>query len=59
MSTAAPAARHTTISLPTTIGLIVALAGPFVVQFVLAPLIVPSPLHPTSAVVLSQGLLWY
>ena len=39
MSTTTPAAPPTTMGLPTTIGLIVALAGPFLVQFVLAPLI--------------------
>ena len=58
MSTAAPAAPPTTIGLPTTVGLMVALAGPFLVQFVLAPLIVQSPLRPTTAVLLSQGMLW-
>ena len=58
MSTAAPAAPATTIGLPTTVGLMVALAGPFLVQFVLAPLIVQSPLRPTTAVLLSQGMLW-
>ena len=45
MSTTTPAAPPTTMGLPTTIGLIVALAGPFLVQFVLAPLIVQSPLR--------------
>ena len=34
MSTTTSAARPTTAALPTTIGLIVALAGPFLVQFV-------------------------
>jgi membrane protease YdiL (CAAX protease family) len=58
MSTAAPAAPPTTAALPTTVGLIVTLAGPFLVQFVLAPLILQSPLHPTTAVLLSQGMLW-
>jgi CAAX protease family protein len=43
---------------PTIIGLIAALAGPFMVQFVLAPLILQSPLSTTSAVLLSQGMLW-
>ena len=58
MSTATHAVRPTTTALATTIGLIVALAGPFLVQFVLAPLIVQSPLRPTTAVLLSQGMLW-
>jgi membrane protease YdiL (CAAX protease family) len=58
MSTTTPAALPPTIGLPTTIGLIVALAGPFLVQFVLAPLILQSPLRPTNAVLLSQGMLW-
>ena len=58
MSTTTPAAPPITIGLPTTIGLIVALAGPFLVQFVLAPLILQSPLHPTTAVLLSQAMLW-
>jgi hypothetical protein len=53
MSTTTPAALPPTIGLPTTIGLIVALAGPFLVQFVLAPLILQSPLRPTNAVLLS------
>jgi hypothetical protein len=38
MSTATPVLRHTTSGLPTTIGLMVAVAGPFLVQLVLAPL---------------------
>lgn len=58
MSTTTHTARPTTIGLPTTMGLIVALAGPFLVQFVLAPLMLPSPLRPTTAVLLSQGMLW-
>ena len=49
--------RATPAVLPTTIGLVVALAGPFLVQFVLAPLLLQL-LHPTIAVLLSQGLLW-
>ena len=43
--------------LPTTIGLIVALAGPFLVQFVLAPLILQSRVNSSTAVLLSQGML--
>ena len=43
--------------LPTRIGLIVALAGPFLVQFVLAPLILQSRVNPSTAVLLSQGTL--
>ena len=35
-----------------------ALAGPFLVQFVLAPLIMQSPLRPTTAVLLGQAMLW-
>jgi len=58
MSTAATAVRRTAIGLPTAIGLIVALAGPFLVQFVIAPLILQSPLRSTTAVLLSQGMLW-
>ena len=58
MSTTTPAAPPTTMGLPITIGLIVALAGPFLVQFVLAPLIMQSPLRPTTAVLLSQAMLW-
>ena len=58
MSTGTPAVRRTTLGLPTTIGLIVALAGPFLVQFVLAPLMLQSSLRPTTAVLLSQGMLW-
>jgi CAAX protease family protein len=58
MSTAATAVRRTAIGLPTAIGLIVALAGPFLVQFVLAPLILQSPLRSTTAVLLSQAMLW-
>ena len=42
MSTTTPAVRPTTMGLPTTIGLIVALAGPFLVQSVLAPLVLQS-----------------
>ena len=57
MSTTTHADRPTTTALPTTIGLTVALAGPFLVQFVLAPLIVQSPLQPTTAVLLSQAML--
>ena len=57
MSTAAPAVRYTTIGLPTAIGLIVALVGPFLVQLVLAPLILRSEVHPSTAVLLSQGVL--
>lgn len=49
--------RATPAVLPTTIGLVVALAGPFLVQFVLAPLLLRL-VHPTIAVLLSQGLLW-
>jgi uncharacterized protein len=40
------------------VGLIVALAGPFLVQFVLAPLVLQSPAGSSSAVLLSQGMLW-
>ena len=58
MSTATPAVRPTAIGLPITIGLIVALAGPFLVQVVLAPLILQSALRPTTAVLLSQAMLW-
>jgi len=58
MSSTTPTVRPTTSGLPTTIGLIVALAGPFLVQFVLAPLILQSPLHPTTAVLLGQAMLW-
>jgi uncharacterized protein len=58
MSTAARAAPLATAGLATTTGLIVALAGPFLVQFVLAPLILQSPLRQSSAVLLSQGMLW-
>jgi uncharacterized protein len=58
MSTTAPAARPTISGLPTTIGLIVALAGPFGVQFVLAPLILQSGVDATTAVLLSQSMLW-
>ncbi len=58
MSTTTPSAPPTTVGLPTTIGLIVALTGPFLVQFVVAPLILQSPLHPTTAVLLGQGMLW-
>ncbi len=43
--------------LPTTIGLIVALAGPFLVQFVLAPLILQSRVDSSTAVLLSQAML--
>ena len=58
MSTPVPAVRPATIGLPTTIGLIVALAGPFLVQFALAPLILRSGVGLTSAVLLSQSMLW-
>ena len=58
MSSTTSALRPTAIGLPTTIGLMVALAGPFLVQFVLAPLMLQSPLRPTTAVLLSQALLW-
>ena len=58
MSTTTPTARPTTIGLPATIGLTVALAGPFLVQFVLAPLMLQSSLRPTIAVLLSQAMLW-
>jgi len=58
MSTVTPAVGRTTLGLPTTIGLIAALAGPFLVQFVLAPLMLQSSLRPTTAVLLSQGMLW-
>ena len=44
--------------LPTTVGLSVALGGPFLVQFVLAPLILQSPAGSSSAVLLSQSMLW-
>ncbi len=57
MSTTTPSAPPTTVGLPTTIGLIVALTGPFLVQFVVAPLILQSALHPTTAVLLGQGML--
>ena len=43
--------------LPTTIGLLVALAGPFLVQFVVAPLFLQSPATSSTAVLLSQGML--
>jgi membrane protease YdiL (CAAX protease family) len=58
MSTAATAVRRTAIGLPTAIGLIVALAGPFLVQLVLAPLVLQLPLRSTTAVLLSQAMLW-
>jgi uncharacterized protein len=58
MSTTTHPARPTTMRLPTTIGLIVALAGPFLVQFVLAPLMLQSQVRPSSAVLLSQSMLW-
>ena len=51
MSTVRPAV------LPTTLGLIVALAGPFLVQLVLAPMLLRSPIGSTSAVLLSQLML--
>jgi uncharacterized protein len=44
--------------LPTTVGLSVALGGPFLVQFVLAPLMLESPVGLSSAVLLSQSMLW-
>ena len=46
--------RATPAVLPTTIGLVVALAGPFLVQFVLAPLLLQL-LHPTIAVLLARA----
>ena len=49
--------RATPAVLPTTIGLVVALAGPFLVQFVVAPRLLQL-VHPTIAVLLAQGLLW-
>jgi hypothetical protein len=44
--------------LPTIVGLCVALGGPFLVQFVLGPLILQSPAGSSSAVLLSQSMLW-
>ena len=44
--------------LPTIVGLSVALGGPFLVQFVLAPLMLQSPAGSSSAVLLSQSMLW-
>ena len=44
--------------LPTIVGLSVALGGPFLVQFVLAPLILQSPASSSSAVLLSYSMLW-
>src|SRR5512132_4708337 len=44
--------------LPTIVGLCVALGGPFLVQFVLAPLMLESPVGLSSAVLLSQSMLW-
>jgi uncharacterized protein len=57
MSTAAPATRYATTGLPTAIGLIVALVGPFVVQLVLAPTLLRSEVRSSTAVLLSQGML--
>ena len=57
MSTTTPTAPPTTMGLPTTIGLIVALAGPFLVQLVLAPLLLQSRVNSSSAVLLSQAML--
>jgi membrane protease YdiL (CAAX protease family) len=44
--------------LPTIVGLSVALGGPFLVQFVLAPLMLQSSVGSSSAVLLSQSMLW-
>jgi hypothetical protein len=44
--------------LPTIVGLSVALGGPFLVQFVFAPLILQSPAGSSIAVLLSQSMLW-
>jgi membrane protease YdiL (CAAX protease family) len=44
--------------LPTIVGLSVALGGPFLVQFVLAPLMLQSSVGWSSAVLLSQSMLW-
>ncbi len=44
--------------LPTAIGLAVALAGPFLVQRIVAPRILLSLASPVTAVLLTQGLLW-
>ena len=44
--------------LPTIVGLSVTLGGPFLVQFVLAPLMLQSPAGSSSAVLLSQSMLW-
>ena len=40
------------------IGLAVALVGPFLVQFFVAPRVLQLPISPSSAVMLGQGLLW-
>jgi membrane protease YdiL (CAAX protease family) len=44
--------------LATGIGLAVALVGPFLVQFFVAPRVLQLPISPSSAVMLGQGLLW-
>jgi uncharacterized protein len=44
--------------LPTIVGLSVALGGPFLVQFVLAPLMLQSPAGSSGVLLLSQGMLW-
>ena len=46
------------VGLATGIGLAVALVGPFLVQFFVAPRVLQLPISPSSAVVLGQGLLW-
>ena len=58
MSTTTHAAGQTTSGLPRATGLVVALAGPFLVQFLVAPLMLQSSLRSTTAVLLSQGMLW-
>jgi|SRR5215210_80689 len=45
-------------SLATAIGLAVALVGPFLVQFVVAPRVLDLPISLSTAVMLGQGLLW-
>jgi membrane protease YdiL (CAAX protease family) len=57
MSALAPAVWHTTSGRPTTVGLVVAVAGPFLVQLVFAPLILQSHVRSTTGVLLSQGML--
>ena len=44
--------------LPTAIGLAVALAGPFLIQLVVAPRVLQPLVRPNTAVMLTQSLLW-